>query len=354
MKIQQSTVSMSGTHMFFEDTYSKETLKAWVGNQRPDFEGKDFLQSQLSVLQQDIVEISDEASKLQSKPLGESELDFSISEQDKQKIILLQKMLEKLTGKKIKFYGIEKIRLKDPKTGLAVVNPGNINVRQRQGWSMEYDLQESHVEKESMSFSSKGMVKTSDGREINFSVQLNMSREFASRQDIHRRAGDAPAVDPLVINFGGAAPNLSNSTFSFDLDSDGNSDQMHYLSSSSGFLSLDLNNDGIINSGKELFGPNTGDGFSELSRYDYDGNAWIDENDPIFDKLRIWVKDDLGNDQLFALGVKGVGAIYVGNTNTQFDMKNSENSLLGQVRKTGIFIGENGSAGTIQHIDMVV
>lgn len=354
MKIQQSTVSMSGTHLFTEETYKKETLRAWDNTKGAGFKGQALSGTSMTLLQQDTVELSYEVSKLQSKPLEECELELSLTDEDKQKIMLLQKLLEKLTGKKLKFYGMEKIKLQEPKTGFSIPVPFKNSKRAVRGWGIQYDYHESHIERESMSFSSSGIIRTDDGREINFSVQLNMSREFASMKDIHIRAGDVAAVDPLVINLGGTGPGFSNSTFSFDLDCDGNPDQIHRLLPSSGFLALDLNDDGIIHDGKELFGPSTGDGFEELSRYDYDGNEWIDENDPVFDKLRIWVKDEQGNDQLFALGMKGVGAIYVGNIDTQFGIKNMDNSLLAQVRKTGIFIRENGSAGTIQHIDMVV
>ena len=79
-------------------------------------------------------------------------------------------------------------------------------------------------------------MKTSDGREISFHVQLNMSREFASHTDISLRAGDAVKVDPLVINFGSGAPNLADRKFSFDLDNDGSSEQISFVTQGSGFL----------------------------------------------------------------------------------------------------------------------
>lgn len=87
-----------------------------------------------------------------------------------------------------------------------------------------------------------------------------------------------------------------------------------------------------INNGTELFGPATGDGFEELAGYDSDGNNWIDDNDPIYDKLRIWMKTADGQDQLFALGEKGAGAIYLNHITTPFAVKDSNNELLGQVR----------------------
>ena len=88
-------------------------------------------------------------------------------------------------------------------------------------------------------------------------------------------------------------------------------------------------------------------------KYDKDGNNWIDENDPVFANLRIWAKDSAGNDQLFTLSQKGVGALYLGNVATPFSVKNVENQLVGQVRNTGVFLQENGSVGTLQQIDLV-
>jgi hypothetical protein len=180
-----------------------------------------------------------------------------------------------------------------------------------------------------------------------------MSREFAARNEVHFAAGNA-AIDPLVINFDGHAPGLTDTKYQFDLDSDGTQDQISFVEEGSGFLALDLNNDGTVNNGKELFGPNTGNGFSELEAYDSDGNDWIDESDPIYQRLRIWTKDDQGNDVLCALGQKGIGAIYLGNVATDYQMKDQTNQLQGQVASTGIYLYENGSAGTIQQIDLVV
>ena len=40
---------------------------------------------------------------------------------------------------------------------------------------------------------------------------------------------------------------------------------------------LDINEDGKINDGKELFGTASGNGFGDLAAYDQDNNGWIDE-----------------------------------------------------------------------------
>ena len=47
----------------------------------------------------------------------------------------------------------------------------------------------------------------------------------------------------------------------------------------------------------------TGNGFSELAEYDSDGNGWIDENDEVYDQLKVWVKDENGKDKLYIGGI---------------------------------------------------
>jgi hypothetical protein len=180
-----------------------------------------------------------------------------------------------------------------------------------------------------------------------------MSREFYASSATELRIGSA-AVDPLVMNFGAPAASLTDTKFAFDLDSDGDFEQISFVGVGSGFLALDLNEDGVVNNGKELFGPSSGDGFADLSALDGDGNGWIDENDPIYDKLRIWTKDENGNDTLLALGKKGVGAIFLGNVSTEYALKNPVNRQNGEIRKSGVFLFENGGAGTLQHVDLTV
>lgn len=130
-------------------------------------------------------------------------------------------------------------------------------------------------------------------------------------------------------------------------------DQISLLKNGSGFLALDRNSNGKIDDGGELFGTKSGDGFGDLSKYDDDDNGWIDSNDAIFDKLRIWSKTS-NKDELLALGEVGIGAIFLGNTQTPFSLKSESNELLGEMRKSGMVLFENFKAGVISHIDMAV
>ncbi|MBI4698741.1 MAG: hypothetical protein HY758_07520 [Nitrospirae bacterium] len=221
------------------------------------------------------------------------------------------------------------------------------------GWGVIYNSHESYYEKAEMSFKAQGVIKKADGTEIKFSLKLKMSYEYMSQTDISLRAGDAVKVDPLVVNFGGSAAELTDTKFAFDLDSDGENENISFVGQGSGMLALDYNNDGAINDGSELFGPQTGNGFAELSAYDGDGNKWIDENDEVYLKLKIWTKDSEGNDILNSLKEKGVGAIYLASADSAFDIKDSGNNLNGQVARTGIYLNDDGTGGTIQQVDMV-
>lgn len=208
------------------------------------------------------------------------------------------------------------------------------------------------TETEKTAFSAKGVVKTADGREISFNLDVGMSRSF--QQYTKQEASMVTMCDPLVINLNGNVANVSDQKLYFDLDADGEEEQIARLCEDSGYLALDFNQDGKINDGSELFGTKSGNGFADLAKYDEDQNGWIDENDEIWDKLKIWVQEENGNSRLYRLAEKGVGAICLQNASTDFTHRDSQGEVSAAVRSTGIFLYENGSAGTIQHLDLAV
>ncbi len=53
------------------------------------------------------------------------------------------------------------------------------------------------------------------------------------------------------------------------------------------YLAKDSNNNGAVDSGKELFGPTTGQGFAELAAYDEDENGLIDQTRPYLAKFMV-------------------------------------------------------------------
>lgn len=217
---------------------------------------------------------------------------------------------------------------------------------------LNYSQETWQMETEDTSFSTVGTVRTADGREINFNVNVGMSREFQQYYKDDLNLASFQMCDPLVINLDTDVTELSDQKFYFDIDADGEKDEVSMLGRGSGYLALDKNGDGTINDGSELFGTESGNGFADLAKYDEDGNGWIDENDSVWSKLQIWCKDENGQDVLYRLADKGVGAICLQNASTDFTMKAADGSTKGAIRSTGVFLYENGNVGTMQHVDV--
>ncbi|WP_051206189.1 hypothetical protein [Oceanospirillum maris] len=224
----------------------------------------------------------------------------------------------------------------------------------RNGQQITYTAKTVYHEEEHTRMSAQGRVTTEDGRTLDLSLDIGMSREFRSEDFVSITEGNLK--DPLVINFDRSVVGLSDKLhFQFDLDADGTDERLPELLAGSGYLALDLNQDGLINSGNELFGAKTGDGFEELAQYDDDGNGFIDENDEIFSQLKIWVPRADGQSELYALLDKDVGAIYLKSQNTPFALKTAlDNETQGYVRESGVFLNESGGIGSVQQIDLKV
>ena len=224
-----------------------------------------------------------------------------------------------------------------------------------QVWYRHEEITDTYYsEKEAVTFDTKGLVHTSDGREIPFGLSFSMSRSFMEETHLKEVVNDVLTFyDPLVLNMDVPTAAVTDQKFFFDIDQDGNKEKISGLEKGSGFLALDKNGDGVINDGSELFGTKSGDGFRDLAAYDLDRNGWIDENDAIYESLRVWTKDFEGNDTLLSLKEADIGAIYLGHVSTGFDLKDAEtNDTNARIQSTGIFLHEStGEAGTIQHVD---
>lgn len=95
--------------------------------------------------------------------------------------------------------------------------------------------------------------------------------------------------------------------------------------------------------------------YKSLAEYDEDKNGWIDEADSIYQELKVWTKDENGEDKLIDLKKADVGAIYLGSADTEFSLNDMDtNHTNGVIRKTGIYLKESGGAGTVQHVDLAV
>ena len=332
---------MQASHSWSQQSSVKESLRVWVDRRAPDPPPASH-------------QVTISAAAQEKQPSETAAVNSAMSEAEKDpKLQLIILMVEKMTGHKIKVFDAR--QLKVPETA-SVQNPNAAQPQQpapRASFGVEYSKVASYSESEQTTMQAAGVIKTSDGKEIKFSLDLVMQRQYSETSSTEVRMGDAARkTDPLVINFSGTAAQLSEQRFAFDLNSDGKTEQVNAPISGSGFLALDKNGDGKINNGSELFGPSTGNGFGELAKYDSDKNGWIDENDSVFKQLKVWTGGAEGSGKLSDLASLGVGAISLHSIATPFDIKTASNQLLGSVQASSVYLNENGSVGSVQQIDL--
>jgi hypothetical protein len=349
MKIDSANLQMTSSRQASQEREVRESLRMWSGNQRPDAGA--VANRPVSLPESAMVSISEAGMAAQSAEQIDQEMTEAVDRDPG--LNLIRRMMEFLTGEKIRVFDAAEFEASVQQT--RVESSSTLAATRTSGAGLAYDYYESYTEMEQTSFSASGTVRTKDGQEITFSLELSMTRVYREESSISLRLGEAArTTDPLVLNFDGNAAELLDRRFVFDLDSDGRGDQINMLAPGRGFLVLDRNQDGKVNNGSELFGPTQGDGFKELSLLDDDRNGWIDENDRAFSRLSLWSPNERGEGALVSLADANVGAISLTRIATPFSIKNAENQLLGQVRDSGIFLQENGRAGTIQQIDLTV
>jgi hypothetical protein len=341
MKIESSMVALSSNHWLENTRTRSEKLDAWVDPPHSE-RGVDRVTLSRHPNRACQADHCDSARKKAEDPV-----------EGNPKLFLIQKIIEKLTGRTIRLAKLN-LSQETPEAPSTPPQEESANQTQRAGWGVRYEAHETYVEKEETNFHAGGAVRTADGKEIQFAVDLQMSREFVQSTDVSIRAGDAALADPLVVNFDGTAAQLTDQTFAFDLNADGQEEEIPLVAGGSGVLVFDRNQDGKVNDGTELFGPSTGNGFAELSQYDEDGNLWIDESDAIFRNLFVWTRSADNQDTLQSLKDSGIGALSLSSVNSPFALKDSQNQLRGQIVRTGVFLREDGGAGTLQQLNVVI
>ena len=401
MKISSSAVAMASSHQAFSYAESSQmTIEAAADDDAAAAILTLSSKSKSGNVQEAMVEYQEEKDKAQEKEEKQRQANalksmtealratkpdenhFAIPEEEDYEVQLIKKILAALNGKEYK--GDGKVRQKTPGEDILglkaawqkkhqeaqsfeLVDSSNVTgknndfgegpSRRTPTQSVWQRITATHslvAESEETAFATTGTALTADGRSLSFNVEVGMSRSFMAHYD-SLETKEYIKTDPLIINVDDNVTSVSDRKFYFDLDGDGKKDRISYASQGSGFLALDKNEDGVINDGSELFGTKSGDGFKDLSAYDEDGNGWIDEGDSVFSRLKVWKHNEDGTDTLLDLKQADVGAIYLGNADTEFSLKDENNNLNGQIRKTGIYLKEStGAAGTIAHVDLAL
>lgn len=352
MKIAATELALQADHLFAERQQSRETLRAWQG-ERPNFATAEPLLARISeaARQAFAADPAPASAEVQAIEHAEDAVDHDPF------LAMIRQMVEFFTGEKVRVFDMEAFSAELRHVEIGSRTTGEALQTNRAGGGMEYDFHAVREEFEQTRFSASGTVRTADGQEISFSIELDMTRVFREETHVSLRTGNAVRKDPLVVNFDGTAAQLTADAgrrFSFDLDGDGRAEQLPGFASGSGYLALDLNGNGRIDAGRELFGPQSGNGFSELARLDEDGNGWIDAGDSVFERLSVWTPAADGGGELRSLAGLGIGALSLAHVATPFALRGAQNEDLGVIKSTGLILGDDGQAGTLQEIDLSV
>ena len=155
-------------------------------------------------------------------------------------------------------------------------------------------------ELEKILFGEDGKAQTTD--ELDFDLNLNFNLKILQerRETEQRREKQenleisleaAMESDPLVLDLNGDGidtTGLENGVY-FDIDGDGEVEQSSFVSGDDFLLALDRNRNGVLDSGKELFGQANGyrDGIEELKSLDENQDGLIDARDSVFEDLML-------------------------------------------------------------------
>jgi hypothetical protein len=345
MRIEQSAVYMISGHQKKEEYNRTEKLEAWVGPPPGSAQTQ----------QVDQVTLSQKIVSDPSGSLAEAEEAYGLDDSDENldpRLSLIKRLIELYTGRKIEIIKQSAVNDETAVSAYTSNNADAADAAAPAGWGVRYDFQESYSESEQTGVAIKGIVRTTDGREIVFNLNVQMNRSYVEQTGISLRLGDAARIDPLVVNFNGAAAQLSDWKFDFDLNADGVLENIPFVAPGSGILVFDKNGDRQVNDGRELFGPATGNGFAELAVLDEDKNKWIDENDSAYAMLSIWQRDQAGNESLVPIAQTNIGALNVGYIDSPFDLKDQNNNLQGQILRTGFYLSNAQTAGSLQQLDV--
>lgn len=345
MRIASSQISTNATHAVWSMRTRQERLEIWTGDGRDRqvverMDGAGALE--LSVVQTlaDRLQADRLAARSPAQPPAPASgtpVEPELSPRDEQ----ILRILEITFGLKIERTSLHFTTAAAEAAAEAPAQPPG---------GLRYDWVEQQVDGESMAFNAKGQVQTADGRQISFNLDVAMAHVTVQTQELHLRLGQA-AVDPLALDLDGNGIGLdAQVSWSIDLDGDGIPDQVAAPAGGDAFLAFDRNGNGAIDQRGELFGPTSGDGFAELATLDQDGDGWLDEDDAAWSSL-ILFKPGAENQTLVQAGV---GAISLAAIGTPFRVADAANATLGQIRASAAYLREDGQAGVVQQVDLVV
>ena len=154
---------------------------------------------------------------------------------------------------------------------------------------------------------------TGDGQSYTNVTRTSVFSLSSGQNDMTRDA----AITPIVIDLDGngiQTISRDDATAGFDLFGNGSAIKSGWISGGDGFLAVDKNGNGQVDSINELFGGTAkGAGFANLASYDSNSDGLVNDADAAFGQLMIW-RDLNGNHatdagELMSLAQAGVASL---------------------------------------------
>ena len=208
------------------------------------------------------------------------------------------------------------------------------------------------VNSQNLNFFSSGVYSIND-KEFHSTFELVLSEERISITE-----STAPAQvlkDPLLVQFGPRSlGHLSGKSSEIDINNDDIPDSLPMFEGDVGYLVFDKNSNDKADGGHELFGPQSGDGFSDLSVLDSNNNGFIDREDDDFSQLKILQIDEDGNEKLKLLSDTDIEAISLNSTATPFNFYDKNDQLQAKLTQSSVALTNTGISYGVHQVDVKI
>lgn len=330
MQILSSDLSLSGssTRLFRQER--SERLEMWTG-ERPQRQQAERPRQLLRSADNGLTRMLEQAAKAKQTETAKEQLDPEL-----EKLLII---LEKVFGAK----GARKFAAKmqalqvDQQQAFAAVQQAA--QPQRVGWGVEYELHERTVETQTASLSAEAELTLDDGSTLAFRLDWSQSSIRIEERSLRVAMGDAQLKDPLVLDLDGDGIRFSGELARIDLDRDGTKEAVARPAGADRIVALD----------GRLLGADSGQAFRDLAALDGDGNGWIDGGDAAYGRLQLW--DGL---RFSSLSSGGVAALATASVALPFQHRGADGGLQAVGRRGGVFLADDGHAGAVAQVDLVV
>ena len=193
----------------------------------------------------------------------------------------------------------------------------------------------------------KDGTSTTGTSSFQLNIQMEFSFEFSASVQVGE--GQVQESDPITLDLNGNGIELTNygNGARFDITGTGQAATTAFVSGGDAFLALDRNANGVIDSGKELFGDQNGarNGYEELAKLDSNLDGLINKLDKDFAKLVLFKDNGNGRTEPAELvSLSEAGIVELSLNYQSVNMTAAGGNRIGQIASYRRADGSNGLA----------